>query len=507
VNALASPASLRRWLRFLVVVAVVGGLLAAGAHLRWQRTQDLSFAPERSRTALEGPEGRALASVESACDGAPRRWMVIGWDGADWNLLVPLLRAGKMPHLAELVRSGTRADLATFRPTVSPAIWTTVATGVSPRRHGIRHFYDQKPPLERWLLRLRHFGRLPRELFDNTDRRAPALWELLTTHRRKVIVAGYHNTFPVTAVEGVMLSNYLVQEHVSGVMGTRGVLDSRFASSLVYPADVAPRMGKILRHVSDELPGAMDRFVHFLDDEERRAFLRSSRVLREEGDQRPYFATRAWQYDEIYQRAVLDLYPELQPDVLLLHQQGIDWASHQFLNFHSPERFAAFDASTPDWRETERLRPLYRDTLESVYRDMDRKLGDLLALRSPGTAVMILSDHGFEPHDAPREPGFHDNAPPGILVLSGPGIRSGARLDRATIYDILPTLMASLDLPVAEDLEGEVLAAAFCPDFFRVQPIRSVVAYSDGPFVPRVERPAGLEDELLRQLESLGYLN
>jgi len=103
--------------------------------------------------------------------------------------------------------------------------------------------------------------------------------------------------------------------------------------------------------------------------------------------------------------------------------------------------------------------------------------------------------------------GNHFEAPPGMLVLSGPGIRAGHRLSRATVYDILPTLLAAVGLPVAGDLEGKVLADAFRPGVLREEAIRRTASYeSGGRFVPPVDRDSGLRGEVEKELRGLGYI-
>ena len=57
------------------------------------------------------------------------RILVLALDGATWSVLDPLLEAGRMPHLRRLMDEGVSASLETLEPTVSPAIWTTIATG------------------------------------------------------------------------------------------------------------------------------------------------------------------------------------------------------------------------------------------------------------------------------------------------------------------------------------------------------------------------------------------
>ena len=65
------------------------------------------------------------------------RVLVIGWDGADWRILDPLLERGILPNLAELIERGGRATLRSTIPTHSWAAWPSFLTGVDPDEHGV----------------------------------------------------------------------------------------------------------------------------------------------------------------------------------------------------------------------------------------------------------------------------------------------------------------------------------------------------------------------------------
>jgi predicted AlkP superfamily phosphohydrolase/phosphomutase len=45
--------------------------------------------------------------------------LLIGWDGADWRILDPLLERGDLPNLANLISRGHRAILRSTVPTHS----------------------------------------------------------------------------------------------------------------------------------------------------------------------------------------------------------------------------------------------------------------------------------------------------------------------------------------------------------------------------------------------------
>jgi predicted AlkP superfamily phosphohydrolase/phosphomutase len=79
-----------------------------------------------------------LASVAAA------RVLVVGVDGGSWNVIDPLLAAGELPHLAELIERGVSADLATVEPVTSPVVWTSIATGRGPEAHGVTDFFSTR---------------------------------------------------------------------------------------------------------------------------------------------------------------------------------------------------------------------------------------------------------------------------------------------------------------------------------------------------------------------------
>src|SRR4030095_5591328 len=73
------------------------------------------------------------------------RLLIVGWDGADWDILDPLMRGGYMPTLLGMTQDGLRGDLASTIPSHSWAAWSTFLTGVNPGRHGVYDFVEVDP--------------------------------------------------------------------------------------------------------------------------------------------------------------------------------------------------------------------------------------------------------------------------------------------------------------------------------------------------------------------------
>src|SRR5262245_6592639 len=65
------------------------------------------------------------------------RVLLIGWDGADWRILEPLLEQGALPNLQALIDRGQKDVLRSTIPTHSWTAWPSFLTGVDPADHGV----------------------------------------------------------------------------------------------------------------------------------------------------------------------------------------------------------------------------------------------------------------------------------------------------------------------------------------------------------------------------------
>ena len=69
-----------------------------------------------------------------------------------------------------------------------------------------------------------------------------------------------------------------------------------------------------------------------------------------------------------------------------------------------------------------------------------------------------------------------------------------------TIYDITPTILAWLGLPVGDDMDGAVASFLERPDSGRV-------ATHDAEAIGRADgRPSGADEDILEDLRALGYI-
>ncbi len=122
------------------------------------------------------------------------RLLVIGLDGATFDLLEPWAESGRMPNLARLMATSARAIVRSTRPYITPVAWTTFQTGCDPHEHGILdyRYLDHR----RRRLLLNHAGRIAR----------PTLFDAVSAAGGEVVSLNLPMTFPSpSSVRGIVV--------------------------------------------------------------------------------------------------------------------------------------------------------------------------------------------------------------------------------------------------------------------------------------------------------------
>lgn len=420
-----------------------------------------------------------------------RKVMIIGLDGADWQVVDPLLQAGRLPVLAKLLRRGVRADLRSNTPMLSPLLWTTVATGKAPEEHGIMDFLLVEPETGR---------KVP---MSSRFRRVKALWSILTDLGLESQFIAWWATWPAEQVRGTMVTDRVSYSLFAGLDLQPGESTAGLTFPPGYMAEVRERLVAPEEISYDEIR----RFLH-IDPSD---FQRGVALLHSPPQSPPEDAVvamaRTVAASRSYHALALDLLGRGQPDLFAIYYEGIDQVGHRFQHYMRPKMEQV--------SQEEYLR--YRDAVTAYYIYQDELLGELVQLADPATVFLILSDHGFRngagrPRDVvpyvSEKPGLWHRRY-GIFTLTGPGVRQG-RLDTVSLYDIAPTVLHLLGLPGAVDMPGRILSEAFQGD--ELASGRGRLATYEG-FGNRHRAPVRtdashrVEEEMIRELTALGYLN
>src|SRR5689334_21287380 len=131
-----------------------------------------------------------------ARDRSPGRVLVLALDGVDPDVVDLLVSEGKLPNFARLRQEGASGRLISEKPLLSPIVWTTIATGKPPVRHGIGDFVAQDAQTGE------------RRPVTSRMRRVSALWNLFSDAGRDVAVVGWWATWPPERVRGAVVSDH-----------------------------------------------------------------------------------------------------------------------------------------------------------------------------------------------------------------------------------------------------------------------------------------------------------
>jgi len=368
--------------------------------------------PGRRRDGLPAASLLFLLAVLAACSGPapelpaegprpPGPLLLIGIDGATWDVIDPLVLRGRLPNIRRLRQEGAAGPLRSILPSLSPILWTTMATGRSSEDHGIEGFTKDVKPGQ------------PDEYYTNNDRRTKALWNILDNRGRRSLVSGWFVTWPVDVIRGAMISDR-----------SRGAMEGG-----QYPPDLAPMLQRIAGLNTGEAAdqATRDRFLGpaldpgTLSVEQRRVYQNLEQAL-----------LYSYDFDRLRLEWTLELLRQADEPYALtaVFFKGVDAVSHLAWVFMDPQSFL------PEVRHDAAAVARYGDLIPAYYAFMDEAIGKLVAAVPAGTNIMIVSDHGMRAAGTGTgSPAYHLNpvlARLGWLVVKEDGLPD---VERSLVVD------------------------------------------------------------------------
>jgi predicted AlkP superfamily phosphohydrolase/phosphomutase/tetratricopeptide (TPR) repeat protein len=406
-----------------------------------------------------------------------RRVLLVGWDAADWGVIQPLLDAGHMPHLARLLERGVMGNLLTLQPMLSPMLWTSIATGKRPSKHGVHGFAEVSPDS----------GTI--RPISSHSRTTKAIWNILHQQGKTCHVIGWWPSHPAEPLRGAMVSD-VFQKAVGSIEKPWPL-----PPGTVHPPELAEPLADLRVH-PQEIEGDM-----------LRAFVPRAPEIDQKADSRlGTLATIVAECASVQAAATHVLATRRDWDFCAVYFDAIDHVSHGFMRYHPPRLAWVSPAD----------QALYADVVGGAYVFHDSMLGVLLELAGDDVTVVLMSDHGFHanhlrPRDLPNEPAgpAAEHRPYGIFVAAGPGIRRDQLVHGGSLLDVTPTLLTLFDLPVGRDMDGRPLLAIY----EQPPPVSFIDSWDDLPGdAARLPATAAAGDAdaavaVMRQLADLGYID
>ena len=325
----------------------------------------MNNAPDTpSHPGLRPVAGRPLSALAE-------RVLVIGLDGATFDVLDPMMEAGHMPRLKQAVATGAAGPLRSTVPPITPAAWTTFLTGKLPGTHGIIDFERYDPTTNKLHLN-------STRALDHVRN----LWQILSDHGQKVGSINVPMTYPAIPVNGCMISGF----------ETPGP-DSDFA----YPPELK---ADILQRWPD--PTSRSKW--------KRKTLGGLQLFSENVD---------YMVNSFHQGVAMTRYcgERFGWDALMVVLKLVDNLQHK-----------TWKHIDPRWCDRN---PRRRDVVAGAFAQLDKAVGDLLDYADERQAtVLMVSDHGH----GSLEGKIHVNrllANWGYLALGSGGAQSRTRAKKA----------------------------------------------------------------------------
>ena len=268
----------------------------------------------------------------------PGKVIVVGLDGATFDLIKPWAAEGYLPVLNRLLQEGAHGDLGSTLPPMTAPAWTAYATGCNPGKHRLYDWIAREPDSYRFT---------PVTALDG---KAPTIYSLLSNIGRKVVSLNVPMTYPPTPVNGVMVSG----------MPTPST-DVRFT----YPDNAY-----------QDILDAVGDYVLYPDPGE--AYSDSGIDA---------FLERLYRSADLRMQTFAYLHQRENPDFAMMVFNGTDTVSHAMWKFMDPSH-PLYDLAKAE---------KYGSAIRDYYQHVDGLLGGIVESLDKDTTLIVMSDHGFGP--------------------------------------------------------------------------------------------------------------
>jgi len=259
------------------------------------------------------------------------RALVIGLDCAPPQLVFERWRE-ELPTLHSLMERGRYGVLRSCDPPITVPAWACMTSSRSPGALGIYGFRNRRDHSYEGLT-----------IADSRSVSAPRVWDVLSARGRSAIVIGVPPSYPVTALNGVMISCFLTPDTQR--------------SQYTYPAELKQEIeglvGSYMVDVDDFRTSDKERLLADIEEMTEKRFRVAEHLLE----------TRPW-------------------DLFFMVEMGTDRMHHAFWRFFDPEH----RLHEPGNR--------FEGAMLDYYRALDAKIDRLLRFADDDTAVLVVSDHG-----------------------------------------------------------------------------------------------------------------
>jgi predicted AlkP superfamily phosphohydrolase/phosphomutase len=261
------------------------------------------------------------------------RAIVIGLDGATFDLILPRVKEGYLPTFKRLLEEGSWGELKSTLPPLTGPAWSSFMTGKNPGKHGVFDFMVRNPAGYDWIT------------INATYRKARSFWSFLEEEGRRAVIFNVPVTYPPEQMKGAMISGFLTPPG---------------AKDFIFPPELGQKLEKEVGAFRPHYPGE----IYGLGREEK-------------------FVQEILRMTEGTIRTIRFLMKNEPWDIFVGVIQSPDLLQHCLWKFEDPKH--------PEYTENRRVAGAFLRN----YQLIDRYLGEVLEGLDGRTLLFIMSDHGF----------------------------------------------------------------------------------------------------------------
>jgi len=269
--------------------------------------------------------------------------LVLGLDGASFDVIQPLAREGRLPNLSAWMEAGVWGPLSSTVPAMTFPAWSTFLTGLEPGRHGIFDFTRKLP------------GRYRIAFTNASERAGRSLYARVCRAGGRILSLGMPATFPPEPVEGLLVCGFDAPVSTGS--------HARSASDPERYRRIAARTGPWMQPELDEAAAGAEWHERAVD------------VLLGQVERKTQFALEALR--SLTRQGG-------RPDLATIVFSESDTVAHHFWRDHDP--------GSP--RHDPAASSLRRGAIRAVYQRLDAACGELRRAFGPDAVCIVVSDHG-----------------------------------------------------------------------------------------------------------------
>jgi predicted AlkP superfamily phosphohydrolase/phosphomutase len=260
--------------------------------------------------------------------------MIIGLDGATFDVIQPYIREKKLPTFARLLEEGAWGELESTVPPVTAAAWTSFMTGENPGKHGIVNF-----------TKARIDGNSEDQFVTTRDFAGRTFFDLMSEKGMRVGAITVPVTYPPWDINGIMISGFPCPDN-----------DKVYCLS-----------NDISINIEEPLNFSADYYKVSTEEQIIEDCLHS---------------------DTLRSDLSFDLLDKHQFDCFVLILGGIDRAQHDYWKYYDPQY--------PDVPAERREK--FRNSIFRNYKLADDQIAKFLEIYGENSNLFIISDHGSGRH-------------------------------------------------------------------------------------------------------------